>query len=138
MKIIILTILFISVFLFNTNAQGGIKDRIFVIEDSLIDSFDEQEMELVLKKSSLLRLGETDFTKYSFVLFESYTCLVRIIGDEMSIRPFSLFIYIHNKSILESNGRIRIISYHLDRDDPTLKSFRRIYSAIAKSNHDRQ
>lgn len=94
------------------------KDRIFVLEKTMIQNFDSLSFEIKLTDKAKLELSAVDFSKYSFLWIENSTTMILIFDWRTQVRPSDVLTYRNDaNSIVNEDGKIRVIVSHLIQSD---------------------
>lgn len=99
---------------------GQPKGRIFVLEDSMIQSFDVILFEVTLTEAAKKQCRETDFSAYNFIGLTDTAYVFPLIETTMSFRPSEIFVYRKAKQITTKTGTLRFMASHLRKNDQRL------------------
>lgn len=117
MKIKIFCIGVLLMMFTNSYSQNHKKDSIFILEKSMIKSFNVLNFEIELTDEAMKLCNETDFSSYNAIWVTNDLCIYPLHESTMALRPSYIYIYRNGKSIITSDGKIQIIAKHLGLTD---------------------
>lgn len=112
----------------NADGQNYKTDSLFIIEKSMIQSFNVLNFEIELTAHAKQLCRTTDFSVYRTIGIINDVCVYPLHESTMSLRPSYIFIYRNGKSITTGDDKIRIMAQHLSITDSRLQSLKEALS----------
>lgn len=112
---------------------GQPESRIFVLEDSMIQSFDVILFEVTLTEAAKKQCKEIDFSVYNFIGLTDSAHVFPLIETTMSFRPSEIFVYRKAKQITTETGALTFMASHLPKDDQRLLGLKEYCLLAGKS-----